>query len=125
MKSLTGNLQDLYKNLTIGDSGYSLRTRLANAKADYNPLAARVAAGDTTAYDDFANAAQTLIDLQREYSGSAPEYFALLGSGDATQRANWTGSRRNSAAQAVLRRHLIPRLLWTPPSNRRTPLLVR
>lgn len=78
MKSLTGSLQDLYKNLTIGDSGYSLRTRLANAKADYNPLAARVAAGDTTAYDDFANAAQTLIDLQREYSGSAPEYFALL-----------------------------------------------
>lgn len=78
IKSLTGSLQDLYKNLTIGDSGYSLRTRLANAKADYNPLAARVAAGDTTAYDDFANAAQTLIDLQREYSGSAPEYFALL-----------------------------------------------
>lgn len=78
MKSLTGSLQDLYKNLTIGDSGYSLRTRITNAKADYNPLAARVAAGDTTAYDDFANAAQTLIDLQREYSGSAPEYFALL-----------------------------------------------
>ncbi|WP_206099684.1 hypothetical protein, partial [Rheinheimera riviphila] len=70
MQSLTGSLSDLYKNLTIGDSGYSLRTRLENARADYDPLAARVAAGDTTAYDDFANAAQTLIDLQREYSGS-------------------------------------------------------
>lgn len=78
MQSLTGSLSDLYKNLTIGDSGYSLRTRLENARADYDPLAARVAAGDTTAYDDFANAAQTLIDLQREYSGSAPEYFSVL-----------------------------------------------
>lgn len=78
MQSLTGSLSDLYKNLTIGDSGYSLRTRLDNARADYDPLAARVAAGDTTAYDDFANAAQTLIDIQREYSGSAPEYFSVL-----------------------------------------------
>lgn len=78
MKSLTGSLDDLYKNLTIGDNGYSLRTRLGNAKAAYDPLAARVAAGDATAYNDFAAAAQTLIELQREYSGSAPEYFAVM-----------------------------------------------
>ena len=78
IKQVAGSLQDLYKNLTIGDNGYSLRTRLDNAKAAYNPLAARVAAGDTTAYNDFAAAAQTIIDLQREYSGSAPEYFAVL-----------------------------------------------
>ena len=78
IKQVAGSLQDLYKNLTIGDNGYSLRTRLDNAKAAYDPLAARVAAGDTTAYNDFAAAAQTIIDLQREYSGSAPEYFAVL-----------------------------------------------
>jgi hypothetical protein len=54
IKQVAGSLQDLYKNLTIGDNGYSLRTRLDNAKAAYNPLAARVAAGDTTAYNDFA-----------------------------------------------------------------------
>jgi len=78
IKQVAGSLQDLYKNLTIGDNGYSLRTRLNNAKAAYDPLAARVAAGDTTAYNDFAAAAQTIIDLQREYSGSAPEYFAVL-----------------------------------------------
>lgn len=76
--SLTSSLDDLYKNLTIGDNGYSIRTRLGNARAAYDPLAARVAAGDSTAYGDFANAAQTLIELQREFSGSAPEYFAVL-----------------------------------------------
>ncbi len=76
--SLTSSLDDLYKNLTIGDSGYSIRTRLGNAKAAYDPLAARVAAGDATAYNDFAAAAQTLIELQREYSGSAPESFAVM-----------------------------------------------
>ncbi|MDQ4421474.1 phage tail length tape measure family protein [Sphingobium sp. DEHP117] len=78
LRSLTGSLDDLYKNLTIGDNGYSVRTRLSNARANYDPLAARVAAGDSTAYNDFAAAAQTLIELQREYSGSAPEYFAVL-----------------------------------------------
>lgn len=78
LKSLTGSLDDLYKNLTIGDNGYSLRTRLGNAQSAYDPLAARVAAGDSTAYADFAAAAQTLIELKREYSGSAPDYFATL-----------------------------------------------
>lgn len=78
LKSLTGSLKDLMENLTIGDSGYSLRTRLNNARDAYNPLAARVQAGDTTAYDDFAKAAQTLVDLQREYSGSQQDYFAVL-----------------------------------------------
>lgn len=77
-KSLSGSLKDLLTNLTTGDSGYSLRTRLTNARAAYDPLAARVQAGDTTAYDDFANAAQTLVDLQRQYSGSQQDYFSVL-----------------------------------------------
>lgn len=80
IKSLTGSLKDLIDNLTIGDSGYSLRTRLSNAKTAYDPLAARVQAGDTTAYDEYAKAAQTLVDLQREYSGSQQDYFTLLDS---------------------------------------------
>lgn len=78
ISQLTSSLQSLYDTLTIGDSGLSLTTRLANAQAAYDPLAERVAAGDTTAYDDYAAAAQTLLDLQREYSGSMPEYFDLL-----------------------------------------------
>lgn len=77
-KAVTGSLKDLLDGINIGDSGYSLRTRLENAKAAYDPLAARVAAGDTTAYDDYSTAAQTLIDLQRQYSGSQSEYFDVL-----------------------------------------------
>lgn len=72
------SLQSLYDNLTIGDSGLSLRARTANAKAAYDPLAARVAAGDKTAYEDFAAAAQTYLELQRQMSGSTQDYFTLF-----------------------------------------------
>lgn len=75
---ITGSLRALYEQLTIGDSGLSLRARLSNAKAAYDPLKARVAAGDVTAYDDFAAAAQTLLDLQRQIYGSQTPYFDLL-----------------------------------------------
>lgn len=75
---ITGSLRDLFRDLTIGDSGLSLRTRLGNAQAEYDPLAQRVAAGDITAYDDYAEAARNLLDLQREVYGSSEDYFRLL-----------------------------------------------
>tara|TARA_R110002124_G_scaffold264235_1_gene430806 strand:+ start:11655 stop:15512 length:3858 start_codon:yes stop_codon:yes gene_type:complete len=75
---ITGSLRDLFKDLTIGDSGLSLRTRLGNAQGEYDPLAQRVAAGDVTAYDDYAAAARNLLDLQREVYGSSEDYFQLL-----------------------------------------------
>ena len=75
---ITGSLRALYEQLTIGDSGLSLRSRLSSAQAAYDPLKARVAAGDVTAYDDFAAAAQTLLDLQRQIYGSQTPYFDLL-----------------------------------------------
>lgn len=75
---ITGSLRALYEQLTIGDSGLSLRSRLGSAQAAYDPLKARVAAGDVTAYDDFAAAAQTLLDLQRQIYGSQTPYFDLL-----------------------------------------------
>ena len=71
-------LKRLLDDLTIGDSGLSLRTRQANAEAAYNPLAARVAAGDTTAYDDYAEAARALLDIERQMYGSTQEYFDRL-----------------------------------------------
>lgn len=76
--SVASALKDLMNEITIGDSGYSLRTRLANAQAAFNPLAARVQAGDSTAYDAFADASRQLIEISREYYGSGTEYFALL-----------------------------------------------
>jgi Peptidase M15 len=75
---LTGSLKALLADLTIGNDALSLRDRLAAAQAAYQPLAARVAAGDTTAFDDYAQAARDLLAIQRDLSGSTPDYFALL-----------------------------------------------
>ena len=71
-------LKRLLDDLKIGDSGLSLRTRQQNAEAAYNPLAERVAAGDTTAYDDYAEAARALLDIERQMYGSTQEYFDRL-----------------------------------------------
>lgn len=75
---VAGSLKDLYSDLTVGDNGKSLRDRLSAAQAAYDPLKARVAAGDRTAYDAFAKAAQDLLGIQREFSGSQSPYFNLL-----------------------------------------------
>lgn len=75
---LTSGLQSLYDDLTIGDNGRSLRDRLAAAQSAYDPLKQRVLAGDKTAYDDFAEAARSLLDIRREFSGSQTPYFNLL-----------------------------------------------
>lgn len=75
---ITASLRGLYKDLTIGDNGRSLRDRLSAAQAEYDPLKQRVMAGDVTAYDDFAEAARALLDIQRQFSGSQTGYFNLL-----------------------------------------------
>lgn len=75
---VTGSLQSLFDDLTIGDNGRSLRDRLGAAQAAYDPLKARVLAGDRSAYDAFAEAAQSLLDVQRQFSGSQSPYFSLL-----------------------------------------------
>lgn len=75
---VAGSLKDLYEELTIGNNGKSLRDRLSAAQAAYDPLKARVASGDRSAYDAFAKAAQDLLGVQREFSGSQSPYFSLL-----------------------------------------------
>ena len=77
-EQLTGSLRSLYDELTVGNDALSLRDRKGLAKAKYDPLAARVAAGDTTAYNDYADAARTLLGIERALSGSQSDYFALL-----------------------------------------------
>ncbi|HWK34356.1 MAG TPA: hypothetical protein VNR51_11835 [Hyphomicrobium sp.] len=73
-----GTLKGFLSELTSGNSALSLRDRKAAAVADYTPLANRVAAGDTTAYDDFVEAARALLDIERQLSGSQQGYFDLL-----------------------------------------------
>lgn len=77
-EKVTASLKSLFDDLTVGNDARSLRDRLAEAQATYDPLAQRVAAGDTTAYDDYADAAAKLLDLQRQIYGSGDEYFKML-----------------------------------------------
>lgn len=72
-----GSMKALLDDLRFGDNGRSLRDRLAAAQARFDPLAARVQAGDITAYDDFAEAARALLDIQRQFSGSQTAFFEL------------------------------------------------
>lgn len=69
------SLRSLYQSLTTGDSGLSLRARQSNAMEIYSPLEARVRAGDVTAFNDYAEAAQTLLDIERQLYGSQSQYF--------------------------------------------------
>jgi hypothetical protein len=73
-----GSLRDLLNDLTIGDSGLSLRDRRSNAVGQFDALAARVASGDTSAFDDFADISQQLLDIERQLFGSTQSYFDRL-----------------------------------------------
>lgn len=73
-----GSLRSLLNELTIGNSGLSLRSRQQNALAQFDGLAARVAAGDTSAFDDFADISKQLLDIERQLFGSTQSYFDRL-----------------------------------------------
>jgi ribosomal protein S20 len=74
---ITASLRGLYESLTSGSDAISLYERRGFAKAAFDPLYARVAAGDQSANDAFAEAARTLLDIEREISGSGEGYFSL------------------------------------------------
>ncbi len=77
-QGILSSIKGLIDELKIGSEYYSLRDRKASALEIYNPLKARVAAGDTTAFDAFSDAARNLISIEREISGSTSPFFALL-----------------------------------------------
>lgn len=77
-EQMTGALQSLIDDLTVGDMGLSLRSRQANARALLDPLAADINAGKTVDYDKFTQTARTLLDITRQISGSTPEYFMVF-----------------------------------------------
>lgn len=60
-------------------SALSHAKALEQVQAAYDPLKARVQAGDTTAYDDFSAAARALLDIERQISGSQGGFFSLYG----------------------------------------------
>lgn len=75
-EKVLGSLKDLQKSLTVDNDTLSLRDRNSAAMAVYNPLAERVKAGDATAFDAFTQAAQDLLDIQRQLYGSTSAFFA-------------------------------------------------
>jgi hypothetical protein len=78
-ESTSASLKEFYNTLTAGNDARSLRERQEAALKDYDPLKARVASGDKTAYDEFAQAAQQLLDIERQIYGSQSGYFTRLG----------------------------------------------
>lgn len=77
-EKVTASLKSLFDDLTVSNDARSLRDRALEAQANYDPLAQRVAAGDTTAYDDYADAARQMLEIQRQIYGSGEEYFKML-----------------------------------------------
>lgn len=77
-ESLVGPLRDLIADLETGDNGLSLRARRQNALAEFNPLAEAIRSGQTVDYNEFTDAARTLLEISRELFGSQDEYFATF-----------------------------------------------
>jgi hypothetical protein len=77
-ESLTSSLRGLIDELTKGDSGLSLRDRLSNIRADFNPMADTIRQGGKVDYDRFTELARQLIEVQREISGSQTDYFSTF-----------------------------------------------
>jgi hypothetical protein len=75
---MTSALRGLLDELKTGDNGRSLRDRLSAALEAYNPLASDLSAGKQVDYDKFAEAARTVIDLERQINGSQTGYFNRL-----------------------------------------------
>lgn len=75
---ISASLKDFYNSLTAGNDARSLKERQEAALKEYDPLKARVAAGDKTAYDDFTQIAQQLLDIERQIYGSQSGYFTRL-----------------------------------------------
>jgi murein DD-endopeptidase MepM/ murein hydrolase activator NlpD len=74
----SSTLQDLLNDLTVNNDSFSLRDRLAGARAKYDPLAAEVGSGNLTNVDAFADAARAVEQIQRQLDGSQPGYFDLI-----------------------------------------------
>ena len=90
-EQMTSALRGLLNDLTTGNDALSLRERKTSAVAKYDPLRARVEAGDATAFNDFADAARALLDIERQMFGSQSGYFDRLAEVTGISRAAVAG----------------------------------
>lgn len=75
-QAMTATLKDLVDELKTGDNGLSLRDRLSAAIATYDPLRDQLRAGTLKDFDAYAQAARTVLDIERQLGGSQDSYFA-------------------------------------------------
>jgi hypothetical protein len=103
MESVTGSLKGLLTDLGVNNPAYSLQDRFAMATTAYNPLKARVAANDTTAFGDYADASRTYADVARQLYGSQAGYFSVLNdiTGTANSAIATQEAGRDSMASAI------------------------
>jgi hypothetical protein len=103
LDSITAGLRDLQRENSFGDTGRSLRDRQAAALAAFNPLEARVKAGDATAFTDIG---RQLRDINREIFGSQSGYFEFLDRLQSTTNAAIAGQENiasiNSTAAPIV-----------------------
>lgn len=98
---IIGSLKDLQRALSVGNETLSLRDRNSAALAIYNPLAERVKAGDVTAYDKFTQAAQDLLDINRQLYGSTSAFFDVQNEVKALLDGTIAKSEAASAASSA------------------------
>jgi hypothetical protein len=98
---ILGSLKGLKEFLGVNSDFYSLRDRQAQAQAIFNPLADRVRAGDATAFDAFSKAAQDLLEIERQISGSTGAFFARADEIKALTDAAIAGKQATADAAAA------------------------
>lgn len=98
---ILGSLKGLKEYLTVGSDFYSLRDRQAQAEAIYNPLKARVQAGDATAFDAFSKAAQDLLEIERQINGSTGAFYARADEIKALTDSAIAGKEAQAAAASA------------------------
>jgi hypothetical protein len=76
--AMTSTLKGLIADLTGNNDAFSLRTRLEQARATYDPLAADVAAGKKVDYEAFAEATRAVEAIMRALEGSQSGYFEFV-----------------------------------------------
>lgn len=118
--SQTGaSLKDFLSALTAGNDARSLRERQEAALKEFDPLAARVASGDKGAYDEFAQIAQQLLDIERQIYGSQAGYFTRL-----NQVTDLTKTRVDADSNVSMIGELRPGIFGSASPNNDTAPLV-
>ena len=118
-EQVSASLKDFYNSLTAGNDARSLKERQEAALKEFDPLAARVASGDKGAYDDFAQIAQQLLEIERQIHGSQSGYFTRL-----DQVTNLTKTRVDADTNVTSMANMRPGIFGSASPNNDTAPIV-